>query len=516
MANLRAFAASCGLICCAWNRCLPDDGPPIDHEGGAAGEGAQNQAGEPAGGAGTGGAGTSVGGAGAGAGGAGGVAEGGTSVMAGAGGEGGAPPPAGARVTVLDWRGVPTADAAVVFYDARGESPSIVRTGADGVASHVVEAGAPINVAIHLEPADPYGLGYNYDFYQFVTVFDVQPGDDLLVRNELNLSPSFPRPPSSGGGTVSVSFPELPSSYYVADSCGSGYADHSPMQVSFSPDCVDAAGNVSFTMSALSAEDQPVGYKRFEGLALPTSGGVSFDAWDPVGSYEVPFSNPPPNVRLTQVRTTHYRDGVALGSGNHYRLAPVPSVLVTHPRALTYDAADLLVELRYLPDASGTWEPSSSRLTREPADRARLVDLSQLRPPLYDPVLSSDVGGLFRASWQADSSLGRADGAVVKLDGSRYADLPTGGANVEEFYYTLVGPGDSTELVPPPLPPELVPPRLAPSELIVRWLSVIDSTELESYSEFRHEFGRSFGYYGDLPPPTTPDSVTFRATIQQN
>lgn len=508
MRHLRELAALCGLVCCAFTRCDFFPGEDPDAGGGAAGAPEAGQAGQPSNDAGTGGAG-----------GVGGEHESGGATSAGASGaeqSGGAPgePARPVRVKVLNDRDVPTPNAAVVFYDPHGQNPVVVRTGADGVAAREAPAGSIVTVVIFFQMQDAYGFGYDFQLRQLSTIFGVEPGDDLLVRDELLASvrgfEEIPPPPIQ----VPVRFtpPEGGAYYYGHTSCP-GYTSttgNSPLLVTIPRDCPDADGKIRLIVEAVGTDDQPVAHAVFEDWQVVEDGSLNVESWVPADSYRVPLLNAPSGLRLISMLTDFYRGGEHFWTGAVHSSSFSAPALFTHPPGmLAFDAVDVQVSLRYLPEDE---EPTSMRRSREAVSAARPIDLSKFLPPLRHATFTPDGSGLFRVRWTGDDALAGGDGTFVRLEGARYADPTTGSGKIESFYWRMLGPAGVSELVPPPLPTELATPVVDSSELSVHVVHVYDSTELDSYAHFRHEFGRSFSIY-DSPPLRGPDSVTLRASV---
>lgn len=510
----------CGLVCCAWSRCEPIPTPPGD---GDAGEGGLGAAGEGGAMAGEGGATDGEGGAMAGEGGA--IAgdagqpdqPGGAG---GAGGEGGAGEMqrGSVSVTVLDLRDVPTANAAVVFYDTEGGSPVIVRTGPDGTARHDVLAGASINVVI--EERRPPVLGYSYWLREQVSVLAVEPGDELLVRSQLTASFSVP-----DVAHVTVDFLPYPGAAYYFGELGcvgsagpfftDAYAEQSPMRVSVASGCANAAGKLTLTLQAYDAADSPIAHQVVTELDAADGATFSADAWTPAASYRIPFEGVPAGVSDLRALVSFSRQGQPFWQGAARKSTPLTSPLVLSPPVYAFDRADQTLWLEYVPEPP--WQAYSMRLTAEPASGSRAVALSGFPTPLRAPAIALDDTGVARASWQADdATIANADGAIVLMQRSRFTELTTEVLG-EQFYWKLIGPPGSS-LVPPPLPPELATPITGAWELHLWDISLIDSTELGSYAQFRRGFGRSFGRqlsgHWDYPKPQGADGVTLRASVR--
>jgi hypothetical protein len=250
-------------------------------------------------------------------------------------------------------------------------------------------------------------------------------------------------------------------------------------------------------------------------LDLVPDAQFSVDAWVPPASYPVTLQNAPTDVSSIGVWTVFYERGWPIWQGGATATSPAATTATVRPPAYPFDAVDLSASLRFPPE--GAWQSLTVRTTRESASGARPVDLSPLQARVHHPVITPDGRGLYSARWEADDSLKAADGAVLLLERSRASD-GAGGSLVEHEFFKLIGPPGASALVPPPLPAELVPTPWGVVDFTLGELDVIDSTELGSYRAYRHALGRSFGRrwhnYGDSPHPTSPDSVTLRASVQ--
>jgi hypothetical protein len=507
------MAVLCSLICCAWNECTPPIAHSGDDEGGAGGEdsavgeGGGSQAGERAAGAGQGAA------AGASC-----IDAGGEPTLGGAGGDdggGGAPASRPLRVTVLDPYDVPTPNAAVVFYDPNGQAPVIERTGPDGVATHEVDAGSVINVVLEkrMEEFSPDIV----ETRQVTTIFAVEPGDDLLVRNHLLKD-------ISEGGTglrFQVQFPPLTGAgYYTAllgcpdngyGTFGGPFSNQSPMSVDVPRNCLDAHGKLTLVMQAYGADDERIAYSVLADLQPLEGSSFSIDSWTSPVNYDVPVRAAPPTTGSLVADATFYASGRPSWWG---RASSIESGTLTVKRpAFPFDAVDVSVGLSY--PKQGEWTPLSSRISRESPSGSRPVDVSELLPPLRPPVFTADGSGLFRVRWEAEDALRQTDGAIALMDLTVITDIAPGAVILHHEYFRLVGPAGSAELAPPPLPAELATATIdAPP---VGQLLVLKSTELGSYAALRHAYGRSIGrqLYDDYtPPPSGPGSVTLMAWVR--
>jgi hypothetical protein len=416
-------------------------------------------------------------------------------------------------VTVLDLADVPTANAAVVFYDSEGGSPVIVRTGSDGVARHDIESGGSINVLMEDRSASEWRR-------EQVSVLSVKPGDDLLVRNQLAASDSVP-----DVARVTVSFLPHPGAAYYTGNLGcvgpqgpffrSSYAEKSPMRVSVARGCATSEGKLTLTMQAYDAEDAPIAHQVITELDALDGASFSAEAWTKAGSYEIAYEEVPAGASVLRALVSFHRQGRPFWQGGARDTAPLESPLVLNPPAYDFDRADQSLFLEYAPQ--GSWQSYAVRLTSEPPSASRRVSLSTLPTPLREPTLAFDQTGVASARWQADdATVARSDGAIVSIHRSRFTELPTASL-FEHFYWKLIGP-PGTDLSPPPLPPELAAPIAGDWDLDLWDVSLVDSTELDSYDQFRRGFGRSFGWqlteHWAYPKPEGRDGVTLRASAR--
>lgn len=447
----------------------------------------------------------------------------GVSGQGGAGGQGSPGLPGPATVTVVDPFGVPNANAAVVFYDAEGQSPAIVMTDAYGRATHEIVPNARITVAF--KRSSVLSDGRTRVSRQLATFIDAQPDDDLQVldttvsevtpdRTVANVYIDFTPPPvPTCPDTVTCSYT------YVNVICGDrsyfSSDEASPLKASVGARCLDPGIKATIVVASdtLIAGVVSTYYKIMNGMTIADGAHYAVDVWSAARTYEVSFSGVPDDLSAVGVHDSFYRAGIELWGG----LAGTKDSSATSVQvAMPPSDIDSVVQRIFVAHAteSRRCEPTSKRFTYEPLSGPAPFDLSQLLPPMHDfnLVFAAD-GGVQELSWERVPSLVNTDGTLIMLA----YDVSPERKEEEDLhgYWAIVAPSTRSHVSPPPLPNELAD-LVDPGPYQLYDVSAYQSTDIDGYTGFRHAFGRKFGQLignPDLPALEGPNSVVLRAGI---
>jgi hypothetical protein len=188
-------------------------------------------------------------------------------------------------VTVLntDQSGTPVQGVPVVFFDPDGSMVGKMPSDAKGKASATVLPGANVTVVWPKSATS----------YQIATIYDIKPGDDLVV--------GFRNPDSTEVGTLAVTVDPFnnASRYDIYGPCGQADANHVlHFQASCKADTFDVYALAYDSSNAL------IGWNSKSNVAL-SSGSTKLDAagWNFIGQFSAHYSNVP--AAVTQITTTH-------------------------------------------------------------------------------------------------------------------------------------------------------------------------------------------------------------------
>jgi hypothetical protein len=225
-----------------------------------------------------------------------------------------APAPTGpVSVTVYGTEGarVPVPGATVLFSDAT--HTVMATTGADGVATAEVAAGATVTV---VRPGDPED---DDDNFAIVTTLDVRPGDALVLgRTRTDQDPDGPILEPTD--VMWVEMPVVPGAdwYWVTSNCSWG-AGSSGTLVTVHVDPACAAGGLDFLLLAYTDEAAPdgaqvLGFMQVDDVTFTARMTVvAPDAWRPLDTFDLALRNVPADVAANG-NYTYWRGGRIVSS----------------------------------------------------------------------------------------------------------------------------------------------------------------------------------------------------------
>jgi hypothetical protein len=194
-------------------------------------------------------------------------------------------------VTVLE-AGQPVAGAAVVFSDPDGHVVSTSTTGPDGKAAETLAAGSSVT-------CDPtFGTGTTH---ALLTIFDVQPGDQLVMGD-----PVMPSPAASPEGTVQVGVSAVTNAVsYAIDLGGCTATSSNPgtIAVTLTTACLNSAGTYDALALALGADGSAISYAVALSETAPggaNTGGLTMPAWrTDFATHTITVSNAPASTPIS-------------------------------------------------------------------------------------------------------------------------------------------------------------------------------------------------------------------------